>query len=261
MSQITKCYKVTVVLTYWEASVEVLELSYTSLLFISSKWSYCTWLLITSSSCWPPTMNTWAPPITPMAGEGCIKRNPTPCVRQPYFIKKKFTKVLLMTFVTYWTNTVTLVALVSPTLVSTSTRQSLVTLVTYSTIWVGLIPLVNLMLAHKVLVSKSNIVVVALLGNLIGLVGLVGFRSKPTKTRWDFQSIGGKKGGGGGLRIWLPPWHGVSQIVLLSPNVLCEIIDRIVRPWPIMILNLASGHVCRVHSTTLILNGKGCVEE
>ena len=41
MSQITKCYKVTVVLTYWEASGEVSELSYTSLLFISSKRSYC----------------------------------------------------------------------------------------------------------------------------------------------------------------------------------------------------------------------------
>ena len=41
MSQITKCYKVTVVLTYWEASGEVSELSYKSLLFISSKRSYC----------------------------------------------------------------------------------------------------------------------------------------------------------------------------------------------------------------------------
>ena len=42
MSQITKCYKVTVVLTYWEASGEVSELSYKSLLFSSSKRSYCT---------------------------------------------------------------------------------------------------------------------------------------------------------------------------------------------------------------------------
>ena len=42
MYQKRKCYKVTVVLTYWEASGEVSELSYTSLLFISSKRSYCT---------------------------------------------------------------------------------------------------------------------------------------------------------------------------------------------------------------------------
>ena len=42
MSRITKCYKVTVVLTYWEVSGEVSELSYKSLLFISSKRSYCS---------------------------------------------------------------------------------------------------------------------------------------------------------------------------------------------------------------------------
>ena len=42
MSQITKCYKVTIVLTYWEASGEVSELSYKSLLFITSKRSYCS---------------------------------------------------------------------------------------------------------------------------------------------------------------------------------------------------------------------------
>ena len=42
MSQITKCYKVTVVLTYWEASGEVSEQSYNSLLIISFKRSYCS---------------------------------------------------------------------------------------------------------------------------------------------------------------------------------------------------------------------------
>ena len=41
MSQITKCYKVTVVLAYWGALGEVSELSYKSLLIISSKRSYC----------------------------------------------------------------------------------------------------------------------------------------------------------------------------------------------------------------------------
>ena len=42
MSQITICYKVTVILTYWGASGEVSELSYKSLLSISSKRSYCS---------------------------------------------------------------------------------------------------------------------------------------------------------------------------------------------------------------------------
>ena len=42
MSQIPKCYKVTVVLSYWEALGEVSQLSYKSLLFISSKRSYCS---------------------------------------------------------------------------------------------------------------------------------------------------------------------------------------------------------------------------
>ena len=46
MSQISKCYKVTVVLSYWEASGEVWELSYKSILFDSSKWSYCTSIMI-----------------------------------------------------------------------------------------------------------------------------------------------------------------------------------------------------------------------
>ena len=36
MSQISKCPKVTHVLTYWEASVEVSEPSYKSLLYFSS---------------------------------------------------------------------------------------------------------------------------------------------------------------------------------------------------------------------------------
>ena len=42
MSQISKCPKVTVVLTYWEASGDVSELRYKSLLSFSSKRSYCT---------------------------------------------------------------------------------------------------------------------------------------------------------------------------------------------------------------------------
>ena len=42
MYKITKCYKVLVILTYWEASGEVSELSYKSLLSISSKRSYCS---------------------------------------------------------------------------------------------------------------------------------------------------------------------------------------------------------------------------
>ena len=50
MSQIKKCYKVTVVLTYWEASGEVSELSYKSLLFISSKRSYCMLLKLSTES-------------------------------------------------------------------------------------------------------------------------------------------------------------------------------------------------------------------
>ena len=44
MSQISKCPKVTVVLTYWEASGDVSELRYKSLLCCSSKRSYCTTL-------------------------------------------------------------------------------------------------------------------------------------------------------------------------------------------------------------------------
>ena len=42
MSQISKCPKVTVVLTYWEASGDVSELRYKSLLYFSSKRSYWT---------------------------------------------------------------------------------------------------------------------------------------------------------------------------------------------------------------------------
>ena len=41
MSQISKCPRVTVVLSYWEASGEVSKLSYKSLLFDSSRRSYC----------------------------------------------------------------------------------------------------------------------------------------------------------------------------------------------------------------------------
>ena len=46
MSQISKCPKVTHVLTYWEASGEVSELSYKSLLFDSSKrcWVMEEWM-------------------------------------------------------------------------------------------------------------------------------------------------------------------------------------------------------------------------
>ena len=44
MSQISKCPKVTVILTYWEAAGDVSELRYKSLLSFSSKRSYCiTW--------------------------------------------------------------------------------------------------------------------------------------------------------------------------------------------------------------------------
>ena len=41
MSQISKCPKLRVVLTYWEALGEVSELRYKNLLYISSKRSYC----------------------------------------------------------------------------------------------------------------------------------------------------------------------------------------------------------------------------
>ena len=43
MSQISKCPKVIHVLTYWDASVEVSEPSYKSLLYFSSNGSYCSW--------------------------------------------------------------------------------------------------------------------------------------------------------------------------------------------------------------------------
>ena len=42
MSQISKCPKVTVILSYWEASGEVSKLRYKSLLYFSSKRSYCS---------------------------------------------------------------------------------------------------------------------------------------------------------------------------------------------------------------------------
>ena len=44
MFQISKCPRVTVVLSYWEASGEVSKLSYKSLLFDSSRRSYCIFL-------------------------------------------------------------------------------------------------------------------------------------------------------------------------------------------------------------------------
>ena len=42
MSQISKCPKITVVLSYWEALREVSELSYKSLLYSTSVGSYCS---------------------------------------------------------------------------------------------------------------------------------------------------------------------------------------------------------------------------
>ena len=41
MSQISKCPRVTVILSYWEASYEVSKLRYNNLLYFSSKRSYC----------------------------------------------------------------------------------------------------------------------------------------------------------------------------------------------------------------------------
>ena len=118
-----------------------------------------------------------------------------------------------------------MLALVSPTLI---TMEFLVMLVTHGAIWVALISLVNMLLARKVLVTESKIVVEALAAAFILLVGLVGFRPIP---------IGGRVGRVG-LRNWLPPWHAAWQVQLLSPTALCEIIDRIDRPWPKVILSL-----------------------
>ena len=50
MSQISKCLRVTVVLSYWEASGEVSKLSYKSLLFDSSRRSYCIIIIETRTS-------------------------------------------------------------------------------------------------------------------------------------------------------------------------------------------------------------------
>ena len=44
VSQISKCPNIKVILTYWEPSREVSELRYKSLLFDSSRWSYCTYI-------------------------------------------------------------------------------------------------------------------------------------------------------------------------------------------------------------------------
>ena len=49
MSQISKCPRVTVVLSYFEASGEVSKLSFKSLLFDSSRRSYCKTKLQTKS--------------------------------------------------------------------------------------------------------------------------------------------------------------------------------------------------------------------
>ena len=136
-----------------------------------------------------------------------------------------------------WTDTVAMVALGSPTVVTISITEFLVALVTHCTIWVALISLVNMLLAHKVLVSKSKIVVEALVGAFIGLVGLVGLRPMATKTRGFLQSIGGRIGRER-LRNGLPAGHAAWQVQLLSPTALCQIIDRIVRPWPKVILIL-----------------------
>ena len=42
MSQMSKCPKVTVILSYWEASEEVSKLRYKSLLYCASVGSYCS---------------------------------------------------------------------------------------------------------------------------------------------------------------------------------------------------------------------------
>ena len=49
MTQISKCPKVSVVLTYWEALGDVSGLSYKSLLYFSSNGSYC--------NTWPPSIS------------------------------------------------------------------------------------------------------------------------------------------------------------------------------------------------------------
>ena len=46
MSQISKCPKVTVILSYWEASGEVSKLRYKSLLYCTSVGSYCSLFMI-----------------------------------------------------------------------------------------------------------------------------------------------------------------------------------------------------------------------
>ena len=50
MSQISKCPNVTVVLTYWEASRDVSELSYKSLLYSTSVGSYCKTCMVSTMS-------------------------------------------------------------------------------------------------------------------------------------------------------------------------------------------------------------------
>ena len=61
MSQISKCPKVTVILSYWEASGEVSKLRYKSLLYCASVGSYCImisslfWVLVRDASVPAPT--------------------------------------------------------------------------------------------------------------------------------------------------------------------------------------------------------------
>ena len=57
MSQISKCSKVTKVLTYWEASVEVSEPSYKSLLYFSSNGSHCRLHKKYHNWCWVPIID------------------------------------------------------------------------------------------------------------------------------------------------------------------------------------------------------------
>ena len=52
MSQISKCPNVTVVLTYWEASGEVSEPSYKSLLYSISVGSYCSFIILSGTRSW-----------------------------------------------------------------------------------------------------------------------------------------------------------------------------------------------------------------
>ena len=65
MSQISKCPRVTVILSYWEASREVPKLRYNSLLYFSSKRSYCTTQHLSVN--WPLVLSG-------LAGHGLFQR-------------------------------------------------------------------------------------------------------------------------------------------------------------------------------------------